>query len=77
VAAPTTDASSTNPRAAPILYPAGPETEVAVITHHGITIGGDMKACKRQNAGIAVWRRKDVSCAAPKGLPKSDGAWSI
>ncbi len=73
-AARATDAAFANPRAIAIPDPAGPETKIVVITCHGITIGGDMKACKRQNPRIAAWRRKGVSCVASEGLPRSDGA---
>ena len=69
-AAPATDAASTDPRTAAIPDPAGPETEIVVITRHGITIGSDTKACKRQNTRIAAWRTKDVACVAWEELPR-------
>lgn len=76
-AATATNAALANPRATAVPDPAGPETEIVVIARHDITIGRETKACKRQNTGIAAWRRKDVSCVASEGLPRSDGAWSI
>lgn len=76
-AAPATIAALANPRAIAIPDPAGPETEIVVITCHGITIGSDANAFKRPNTHIAAWRRKGVSRVASEGLPKSDGAWSI
>jgi len=71
------DAALANPCATAIPDPAGLETEIVVIARHGITIGRDTKACKRQNTGIAAWRRKGVSCVASEGLPMSDGSWTI
>jgi len=71
------DAALANPCATAIPDPAGLETEIVVVTRHGITIGSGTKACKRQSTRVAAWRRKGVSCVASEGLPTSDDTWSI
>jgi hypothetical protein len=60
-------AASPGPRVAAILDPSGPETEIVVITRHGITIGSKTQRRKRQNAGLASWRRKGISGVAMEG----------
>ena len=60
-------AASPGSRVAAILDPSGPETEIVVITRHGITIGSKTQRRKRQNAGLASWRRKGISGVAMEG----------